>query len=407
MAISKIYEDILDNIDINDGSSSDVITHLSSNNINNDWNDSSYYNMFIMFREIGQNQLNPISQTNTKTLINNCKKLSNILNGTISVDSYSEVFYFYNETVENESLKYPFENPFNREQYSRQAVAIKHNFINLKSLFNFIIKIFKTFKSNNNIEFGKSAPFFIMFSQPNPNGGWYWFDLNSLDDNNHRITIEAREIISFINPDSKISKEEFKEVFNMAKLFMTEEQIYSGFRKYYNNRFNSLVFNFWITMRIEKNHKYTPVDININSISELIGNKSINIQNLVEKTKNKKCLSYVECLNELFVNKDDPFMPRYYSLQEAAEFISDEPIYPQIKVVFLPKQHIIKLFAILGIKKTNDGVAILEMQANLNNKNNYEEAKIFANEINALFGSDMSEDELNTMISEILIYSKH
>ena len=47
------------------------------------------------------------------------------------------------------------------------------------------------------------------------------------------------------------------------------------------------------------------------------------------------------------------------------------------------------------------------MQANLNNKNNYEEAKIFANEINALFGSDMSEDELNTMISEILIYSKH
>ena len=53
MAISKIYEDILDNIDINDGSSSDVITHLSSNNINNDWNDSSYYNMFIMFREIG------------------------------------------------------------------------------------------------------------------------------------------------------------------------------------------------------------------------------------------------------------------------------------------------------------------------------------------------------------------
>ena len=100
----------------------------------------------------------------------------------------------------------------------------------------------------------------------------------------------------------------------MAKLFMTEEQIYSGFRKYYNNRFNSLVFNFWITMRIEKNHKYTPVDININSISELIGNKSINIQNLVEKTKNKKCLSYVECLNELFVNKDDPFMPRYYSL---------------------------------------------------------------------------------------------
>ncbi len=54
MAISKIYEDILDNIDINDDSSSDVITHLSSNNIiNNNWNDSSYYNIFIMIREIG------------------------------------------------------------------------------------------------------------------------------------------------------------------------------------------------------------------------------------------------------------------------------------------------------------------------------------------------------------------
>ncbi len=61
----------------------------------------------------------------------------------------------------------------------------------------------------------------------------------------------------------------------------------------------------------------------------------------------------------------------------------------------------------LGIKKTNDGIAILEMQANLNNKNNYEEAKIFADEINALFGSEMSEDELNTMIFEILMYSKH
>ena len=354
--MEKIFEDILDDIDIED-EKSEIITKLNSDNESNEFNNAYSYKYFIIFPYVANRTVPSIKDIKITIL-----KIYNILNSSAQIYSFSNIVYISSNKVLL-SAKCPFIIPYETStsesidpkfEDNSIALSIDCEFKNAQQILNFITQFTKNIY---NTDYEKSGFSSIQSFRIIKSDGKRWLTQEENIEELTDIKINIRNLKQFAVDYTKLGhnilKTTFIDLFSLLLILLNQDknQIIEWLVKYYKKPF----YKFQSDICFSKNR----INLLGNEIYHLLEKNTkkwkepLNLNNFV---KNQTLTKFTSTKLTLFNIPEENICEQHQLTEDViSKHMINDLIYDYNIAINIDSSNSITLYIYCGIAKDNKG----------------------------------------------------